>query len=41
MSVLRKTLLWLVLAGCPLAGQAFTQEKVSRKVGRRISTILN
>lgn len=25
MSVLRKTLLWLVLAGCPLAGQAFTQ----------------
>ena len=25
MSVLRKTLLWVVLAGCPLAGQAFTQ----------------
>ena len=25
MSVLRKMLLWAVLAGCPLAGQAFTQ----------------
>ena len=25
MSVLRKTLLWVVLAGCPIAGQAFTQ----------------
>ena len=24
MSVLHKALLWVVLAGCPLAGQAFT-----------------
>ena len=42
MSVLRKALLWVALAGCPLAGQAFTQgEGEPEGGGRRISTISN
>lgn len=41
MSVLHKALLWVVLAGCPLAGQAFTLGEGEPQADRRISTILN